>query len=262
VSTPIEVVADEAAAGALVADLVLEVADRRAGPIVLGCPSGRTPRSTYEAVGALTSSGRLDPGRLRLVMMDEYVEPDATGEALGWRWIDRAAAHSCRRFADDEILPRLPGVDPGHVHFPDPRCPEAHEATIAELGGIDLFLLASGASDGHVAFNPPGSPVDSRTRVVALADATRHDNLSTFPSFGGLDEVPTHGVTVGLATIASARAAVLLLLGAHKGEALRRCAAGTIDLSWPSSIVHASPNPRIVVDHPAFLRSRLPPDDV
>lgn len=248
-STPVEVVPDEAAAGALVADLVVELAAGQVGPVVLGCPSGRTPRTTYAALGARIGSGALDAARLRLVMMDEYVEAAADGS---WRWIDPALPHSCRRFADREILPLLPGVGPDQVAFPDPAAPEGHEDLIAELGGIDLFLLASGASDGHVAFNPPGSALDGPTRVVELAEATRFDNLSTFPTFGDLDEVPTHGVSVGLGTIAAAKAAVLLLLGAHKAEAVRRCAAGAVDPTWPASIVHATARPLVVVDRAAW----------
>ena len=81
--------------------------------------------------------------------------------------------------------------------MPDPADPEEYDKRIADVGGIDLFLLASGTSDGHVAFNPAGTPVGTRTRVVGLTEQTRRDNLTTFPTFGGLDEVPLYGVTVG-----------------------------------------------------------------
>ena len=246
-TAPLTVVEDEAAAGELVADRVVAIAAGHDRPVVLGLPSGRTPRSTYAALGRRVAAGELDPTRLRLVMMDEYVEDDGAG---GWRAVDREALHSCRRFADHEVVPVL-GVDPTHVHFPDPADPDAYERTIADLGGIDLFVLASGASDGHVAFNPPGSPALGGTRVVELAEATRIDNLGTFPSFAGLHEVPTHGVSVGLGTIAAARSAVLLLLGAHKHEALARSRDG-YDPSWPASIVHTVADAAIVADRAAL----------
>jgi glucosamine-6-phosphate deaminase len=191
--------------------------------------------TTYAALGG---SG-VDLSALSLVMMDEFAPPT-----------DR---FNCRAFADQHLVPL---VGAGNVNFPSAEDPAGYEALIASLGGIDVFLLASGASDGHVAFNPPGSALDSRTRVVRLADDTRRDNLGTFAGTGGLDTVPTHGVTVGLATITDAREAILLLLGAGKQEAYRRIvAADGFDPAWPATVIHACANGWIVADQPAMVRS-------
>jgi glucosamine-6-phosphate deaminase len=230
---PSRTFADAAALGGALADEIQERHDRSDGSFLLGCPGGRSLRSTYAAL-----AGRpLD--RLVVVMMDEYVgaPPDAH--------------HSCARFAHEEIAAPL-GIPAERVWLPDARDPEAYDRQIAAAGGIDLFLLASGATDGHVAFNPPGSPRDSRTRVVELAESTRRDNLATFPDFAGLDEVPTRGVSVGVATIAGARAARLVLLGAGKRSAARRLLAlDDYDPAWPASIVHAIPDAEIWLDQEA-----------
>jgi glucosamine-6-phosphate deaminase len=117
---------------------------------------------------------------------------------------------------------------------------------------MDLFLLASGASDGHVAFLPPGSPRDGRTAVVRLAITTRRDNLATFAAFESLDEVPSHGVSVGLGTIASARAVRLVIHGAGKRHAAARLLAlDRFDASWPASIVHDCADAEIWADREA-----------
>ena len=119
-------------------------------------------------------------------------------------------------------------------------------------GGIDLFLLASGASDGHVAFVPPGSRRDGRTAVLAIAESTRRDNLATFPAFRSLDEVPREGVSVGLGTIAAARALRLVLHGAGKrAAAARLLALDGFDPSWPASVVHDHPDAEIWLDREA-----------
>lgn len=77
----------------------------------------------------------------------------------------------------------------------------------------------------------------SRTRIVPLADQTRRDNLVTFPDFTSLDQVPSHGVTVGIATIAQARASAMLLWGADKRRAFTRLAQATgYDPHWPASV--------------------------
>jgi glucosamine-6-phosphate deaminase len=173
-------------------------------------------------------------------MMDEYVPapPDAH--------------YSCTRFARDEIAAPVDLRD-DQVWLPDARDPGAYDARIAGAGGIDLFLLASGASDGHVAFVPPGSPRDGRTAVLALADSTRRDNLATFPQFASLDDVPAHGVSVGLATIADARAARLVVHGPEKRAAAARVLAlDRFDPAWPASIVHECADAEIWVDTAAL----------
>ena len=111
-----------------------------------------------------------------------------------------------------------------------------------------MFLLASGASDCHVAFLPPGSPVDGTTSVVELAESTRRDNLATFPEFASLDDVPTQGVSVGLDTITRARRLRLVLHGPDKRTAAERILArDRFDPSWPATVVHEHPDAQVLV---------------
>ncbi len=135
-------------------------------------------------------------------------------------------------------------------NFPDPDDPGRFEDLIGELGGIDFFIAASGASDGHVAFNPPGSALDSRTRIVELAATTRRDNMSTFPVFEDLSEVPRRGVTVGLGTVVqNSKRVALLMSGVGKRAALRKLSdLGRFDPSWPASVVFECRQPEIIVD--------------
>lgn len=231
--------------------LARDIADRleaSSGTFLLGCPGGRSPRPVYAALAGLAAARGLDLGRLILVMMDDYLTPAMTH-------VPETAHFSCRRFARLEIQAVLNrGLPPDHripddnLWFPDPAAPEAYDARIAAAGGIDLFLLASGAGDGHVAFNPPGSAVDSRTRIVALAEQTRRDNLATFPEFTALDEVPTHGITVGIATIAAARASAMILWGPDKDVAFHRLAAGGFDPSWPATAWLLCPDATLYAD--------------
>src|SRR5690606_39244836 len=122
---------------------------------------------------------------------------------------------------------------------PDPADAANYDLRLADAGGVDLFLLASGAGDGHIAFNPPGSARDSLSRIVKLAEQTRRDNLATFPDFGSLDEVPTHGVTIGIGSIAElSKSVAMIVWGEAKRTAYRRIAdARFYDPSWPATIV-------------------------
>lgn len=253
---PVRVLPSPEAIGELLADRVLagvEAARVSGRPFLLGCPTGRTPRPIYAAMARRVAGRRQDLRQLVLVMMDEYLVPGPDG-TLVHASPDRP--WSCRRFAESEIVePINAALGPGDripedsVWLPDPRDPAAYDVRIAVAGGIDLFLLASGASDGHVAFNPPGSPRESRTRVIPLSDETRRDNLATFPSFGTVAAVPHHGVSVGIATIAEARAAVMVAWGAGKRETVARMrAAGSYDAVWPATIVHECAAAEIVCD--------------
>jgi glucosamine-6-phosphate deaminase len=191
-------------------------------PALMGCPGGRSLLTTYRALPALPET--------TIPMMDEYVPvPPPT------------AHYSCRGFAERHLRAR-------EIWLPEPNDPAAYDTRIAAAGGIDVFLLASGASDGHVAFLPPGSPRDGRTSVVRLAESTRRDNLATFPEFETVDDVPEHGVSVGLATIADARRLRLVLHGPDKRAAIERLLSySSFDPEWPASIVHDHDDARILV---------------
>jgi glucosamine-6-phosphate deaminase len=239
VPAEVRVFADADELGARLAAEILAAYERADGPFVLGCPGGRSLRSTYRALAA----GRPRLDRLVVVMMDEYV--------VDGRSAPVEAHYSCARFARDELAGPLGLVDE-QVWLPDPADPASYDQRIAAAGGIDLFLLASGASDGHVAFLPPGSPRDGRTAVVRLAESTRRDNVATFQEFGSVEDVPRHGVSVGLATIADARSARLVLLGAGKRRAAEQVLArDRFDPAWPASIVHDCAAAEIWLDREA-----------
>lgn len=233
---------------------------------VLGCPGGRSAASTYAALAELVRAERLHLDHLVVVMMDDYLVPGEDGALVHER---EQAPHSCIRFGREEIVRPLNeaarpghGVRPDHLWFPDPAEPAAYDGQIRDLGGIDVFLLASGTSDGHVAFNPPGAARDSRTRVVELPESTRRDNLATFPSFGGdLARVPRHGVTVGIGTIAASSAEVVMLAhGEEKGRAAAHLlAADAYDPAWPATVFAECARPHLFLDTAAFAAAAASP---
>jgi glucosamine-6-phosphate deaminase len=217
------------AIGVTLAAELAERHDRADGAYLLGCPGGRSLRTTYAAM----AGRRWD--RLVVVMMDEYA--DAPEDAH----------YSCTRFAREEIAGPL-GVPAERTWLPE----KGYDARIDAAGGIDVFLLASGATDGHVAFIAPGSPREGHTGVVQIATTTRRDNLATFPAFRTLDDVPTHGISVGLGTISAARSLRLVLHGADKRDAARRLLSlDRFDPAWPASIVHDHDDAVVYIDEEA-----------
>lgn len=223
---------------------------------LLGCPSGRTPKPVYAQMAAQLAARPQDLSTLVLAMMDEYVVSSLDGEPAN---APDDAHFSCHRFARADIAELLNAplhkdwqLPLDNIWFPDPAAPQAYDERIAEAGGVDYFILASGAGDGHVAFNPPGSAIDSGSRVVLLAEQTRRDNLLTFPDFRDVSEVPRQGVSVGVGTIAAAKAAGMLLIGPGKREAFRRItAAAGYEPDWPATVIHLVAEPEILADRDA-----------
>jgi glucosamine-6-phosphate deaminase len=224
---------------------------------VLGCPGGRSPASTYAALAQLVEADHVDLSRLVVVMMDDYVEQTIDGFVA----VDARQHYSVARFAGDHIVDPLNraagpgrGITADRVLHPDPSRPETYDATLIALGAVDLFILASGDSDGHVAFNPPGSELTSTTRVIPLADSTRNDNLGTFPQFQSLAQVPRFGVSVGVGTIRTvARRAVLVAVGPAKRTAVQRITStDDYDPTWPATVLVCCSNPSLYTDTAAM----------
>lgn len=248
------VLSDADAVGDTVATIILDrltaAADR---PFLLGCPSGRTGMPAYRALVRHAGRGA-DLSRLVIVMMDDYVGPD------GRHRVAADLPYSCLGFARRQILApitaacaRAGTTAPTDIWVPDPADPQGYDEAIAAAGGIDLFLLATGAGDGHIAFNQPGTPRHTRTHVTALGEATRRDNMGTFPEFTRLDMVPTRGVTVGVETIAgSSREVIMIVCGAHKHAAYQRIAAAdSYQPDWPATVVVECKNPTFIADRAA-----------
>ncbi|GAA3499952.1 hypothetical protein GCM10019016_070570 [Streptomyces prasinosporus] len=223
---------------------------------VLGCPAGRTARSTYAALARRIACERIPVDHLVLVMMDAYV---VAGEG-GFRLAGDGEGYGCRQFAQEEIVAPIDAAAPVGVKMaadcvwlPDPGDPGEFDERIASVGGVDLFLLASGSTDGHVGFNPPGTGRGSTTRVVRLAESTRRDNLRTYPRFSSVEDVPEYGVTVGISTIADhSRSAVMMTLGAEKSTTFRRLSTGgAYDPDWPASVIRECRRASLYADRDA-----------
>jgi glucosamine-6-phosphate deaminase len=251
------ILADADTLGDVVAELILErIAAKGAGPFLLGCPSGRTAVPVYAALARRAAEGA-DLSTLVIVMMDDYVVPGPDGT---FQVVDPDASYSCLGFARRDILGPIAAAAhaagttaPTEIWTANPADPAEYDTRIENAGGIDLFLLASGDSDGHVAFNQPGTPRDAGTHLVALGEATRRDNMSTFPEFTRLDMVPVNGVTVGIDTIARLSSSVVMILsGEHKQEAFARIsAAHEYEPDWPATIVTECRDAVLLVDRDA-----------
>ena len=203
---------------------------------VLALPAGNTPRPVYAELARRHREQGLSFARATAFSLDEYAGIGAAHPA------------SFRRFMEDELY-RHVDLPRERAHAPDGEAAdlraacESYERAIAAAGGFDLCLLGIGGN-GHIAFNEPGAPVDSRTHVVALADDTRRALVA---SFGG-GHVPAQAITIGIATILAARRCVLLAYGDAKAGVIARALQGPAVPGVPASALQLHPDAAVVLD--------------
>lgn len=123
-----------------------------------------------------------------------------------------------------------------------------YDDEIASFGGIDIQILGIG-SDGHIAFNEPGTPFDSLTHETALTEQTIKDNSRLF---NDISEVPTRAVTMGLKSIMNAKKIVLIATGKNKAKAVYGLIKGEITEEMPCSILQKHPDVTVYVDEDAY----------
>lgn len=205
---------------------------------VLGLATGSSPLAIYDELVRRNEAGAVSFAEASAFTLDEYVGLPA----------DHPQRY--RNVIATELTDRI-DIDPARVHGPDglaediPAACAAYEAAIAEAGGVDLQILGIG-TDGHVAFNEPGSSLASRTRIKTLTAQTRADNARFFGD--DPDAVPRHCLTQGLATIMDARHLVLVATGRAKSEAVHQLVEGSVSAMWPATILQHHPKVTVLLD--------------
>lgn len=206
---------------------------------VLGLATGSTPEDLYVELIKLYKDGKISFKDVTSFNLDEYA--GLSGDH----------PQSYRYFMNDKLFDHV-DINKENTHVPDGfKTSEEdvlnYDKAIAEAGGIDLQLLGIGGN-GHIAFNEPGTPLDSLTHVCDLTEETRKANSRFFEN---IDEVPKEAICMGIRTIMNARNIILIALGENKAEAVKKTVYGPITIDCPSSVLQLHPNVTIFADEEA-----------
>ncbi len=213
---------------------------RRKPTCVLGLATGGTPLGMYRELIRMHRDEGLDFSRVVTFNLDEYVGLSGTHP------------QSYRHFMQHNFFEHI-NIDQRNTHVPDGRALDfevscqQYEKRIADEGGIDLQVLGIG-SDGHIAFNEPGSSLGSRTRLKTLTAETVRDNARFF---GSEQEVPRLAVTMGVGTILESRECLLLAVGDSKARAIRDTIEGPITAQVTASALQLHREVIAVIDEEA-----------
>jgi len=221
-----------------IADNIISRGDK---PYVLGLPTGSTSLGIYRELIKIHKSGKLSFKNVRTFNMDEYIG------------LPPSHSQSYSYFMKENFFNHI-DIDPKNIHLldgmakdPEKEC-RLYEEAIATEGGIDLFLGGMG-TDGHIAFNEPGSSLSSRTRIKTLTKETIVSNARFFD--GDISKVPNTALTVGVGTVMDAREVIILVSGRNKARALHMVVEEGINHMWTVSCLQMHCRAMIVCDDDA-----------
>ena len=127
------------------------------------------------------------------------------------------------------------------------KCKE-YEKMLAEAGGVDLQVLGIG-QNGHIGFNEPDEKLESYTHVTGLTESTINANARFFDS---VNDVPTKAITMGMASIMSAKKIVILASGESKKDAVKALLDDKITTSVPATLLKTHPDVILICDKEAY----------
>ena len=206
---------------------------------VLGLATGSTPLGLYAKMAEDHRENGTSYANCRAVNLDEYVGLDVNS--------DQSYVYFMREnlFKHIDIKPENTHIENGKAENKEAEC-ERYNKLLDELRQ-DIQVLGIG-SNGHIAFNEPGTPFDSVTHIVDLAESTIKDNSRLFNS---IDEVPRQAFTMGLSNIMNAIKILILANGAGKAYAVSELVNGVIREEVPATILRNHPDCILICDEAA-----------
>ncbi|MCO6184002.1 glucosamine-6-phosphate deaminase [Leuconostoc fallax] len=200
---------------------------------VFGLATGSTPIKLYEVL----RNSDLDFSNSISINLDEY---------LGLSGDD---PQSYRYFMTQQLFNQKPFQ---HSYVPDGVKTDTALAAkeydqIIDKHPIDLQLLGIGRN-GHIGFNEPGTSFESKTHVVDLQPSTIEANARFFEK---PEDVPTQAISMGIASVMSAKHILLMAYGESKAEAISKMINGPVTEEMPASILQKHNSVTIIVDEAA-----------
>lgn len=208
---------------------------------VLGLATGSTPLGLYEQMIKGHKERGISYQKVQTLNLDEY------------RGLSKTHPNSYYTFMYEKLFNQL-DIPLENVHLPDgiaqpveAEC-RRYEALFDKIGPPHLQILGMG-TNGHIGFNEPGTPEHSLTHCVKLEDSTRANNARFFTS---AEEVPTHAITLGIASILKSGKILLLASGQKKAKAVKRLLDQEISEDFPASFLWKHEDVTLIVDRDAY----------
>lgn len=211
---------------------------------VLGLATGSTPEGLYKCLIKAYQDKQVHFDKVTTFNLDEYIGLSPEDENSYHYYMNEKLFKKIGLPAEQANVPK------GNTGDAEEACQD-YEALIRGAGHIDLQILGLGVN-GHIAFNEPHTPFNSRTQVVDLTPSTRDANARFFDS---MVDVPTQAITMGIESIMESKEIILLASGEKKAEAVARMIHGDVSETFPASVLQRHPNVTIIADEEALSKA-------
>ncbi len=206
---------------------------------VIGLATGSTPIGLYKNMIKDHKENGTSYKNVKTVNLDEYAGLDYSS--------DQSYVYFMRDNLFDHIDIDLKNTNIENGKAADRQAECDRYNALLENMQQDIQVLGIG-SNGHIAFNEPGTPFGSVTHIVDLTESTIKDNSRMFKS---IDEVPRQAFTMGLKNIMNAKKILILANGANKAKAVLGLVKGEVTESLPASVLQLHPDCVLIVDEEA-----------
>lgn len=192
---------------------------------ILGLATGSSPIGAYKELIKAYENKEISFKDCVSFNLDEYIGLKKEYEDQSYKY-----------FMNDNLFSKI-DINKNNTFFPIDAFStnmnqdfESYDLKIDSYKGLDILILGIG-NNGHIGFNEPGSPIDSKTRMIDLTESTIKANSRFFKSE---NDVPRKSVTMGLSTILKAKKIILVVVGDSKKEALNALMnSKSFDSNWP-----------------------------
>lgn len=213
---------------------------------VLGLATGATPVGTYSRLIEMYKNNEIDFKDVVSFNLDEYYP------------ISRDNPQSYYSFMRENLFNHI-NISSGNTHIPNGEAKNpteectVYENEIEQYGGVDLQILGIGRN-GHIGFNEPSDALNSSTHLTSLTDDTIEANSHFFED---KSKVPTHALTMGMATIFKAKKIILLANGRSKLNAIKALMSDDITTDTPATMLKMHPDVTVICDYDAYADTRI-----
>jgi glucosamine-6-phosphate deaminase len=225
----------------LTTSVAKEITDAvKANPkLVLGLSTGSSPIEVYKAMVRDHNENRTSYKGITTFNLDEYVG------------LEPSDKNSYRHFMNEQLFDHI-DIPREQTHVPvgigdvEENCKQ-YEEKIRKAGGIQLQLLGIG-TNGHIAFNEPGTSFESMTHIEQLTEDTVNSNVKFFEHE---DQVPRQAITMGIQSILNCKRIILMAYGSQKAKVVKEMVEGPVSPAVPASILQTHGDVTLFLDNEA-----------
>ncbi len=202
---------------------------------ILGLATGDSPKELYKSMVFYSQTMNVSFSKVLTFNLDEYIG------------LEENSKDSYQFFMNEHLFKHL-DIDLSHTHFPlvhqNIETSLRHYQTLLETHSIDIQILGIG-TNGHIGFNEPGTPFNSKTHIANLTESTLKNNQKHFKDQAHL---PSQAMTMGIDEIMRAKKIMLFASGKHKKKPIDDMVNGPISIDFPASILQTHPNVELYLD--------------